>query len=239
LKKIENEPLYLKVEKEILKVFKDENPTNNRLQSEEELAVLLGVSRHTVRVALNSLWKKGYLTKRHGKGNFLHRSAFEAKMRIDLYHNFSDLIRTAGYTPSIKKSAFVKACPETDTKSLFALKEGEQIIKFNWTYYADHLPAIFVDLQLPESFLKKEPKIDDNDSLRDFLEEYCQQDLAQCVANIKALNDDSMSELFSLEENRALIMWEELFYNIYDQMICYNKIYFNPSVMELSLLIKI
>lgn len=238
MQKIESEPLYIKVEKEILKLFENKI-SNNRLQSEEELAEILGVSRYTVRTALNTLWKKGYITKRHGKGNFLHKSAYKAKMRIDLYHNFSELLRTAGYYPSIKKSDFTIVSLKPSIKDKFAIDGEEKLVKFTWLYMADKTPAIFVDIQIPKSLFVKEPEKDHNDSLREFLSEYCQQDLAQCIANIKAVNDDDMCMRFSLEHNKALVMWEEFFYNIFDQMICYNQIYFNPDVMDLSLLIKI
>ena len=46
-------------------------PGANRLPSEEELARQLGVSRATVREAMQELVKQGYVTRRHGKGTFV------------------------------------------------------------------------------------------------------------------------------------------------------------------------
>ena len=239
LKRIDNDPLYIKAEKEILKLIWDDSFADNRLQPEEELAKMLGVSRYTIREALNSLWKKGYLTKRHGKGNFLHKSALSAKMRIDVFHNFFDLIGTAGYIPRIDKSDFERIIPTDNIKEKFGLDDQERVIKFTWLYYADQIPAIIVDIQIPEIYFQKKPEQNEEESLREFLEKYCHQDLAQCIANINAINNEDIARRFQVEAQTAFIMWEELFYNIYDQMICYNEIYFNPQVMNLSLLIKI
>ena len=47
---------------------------HNRLEPEEELTRRLGVSRATVREATQALVQEGYVTRRHGKGNFAHPS---------------------------------------------------------------------------------------------------------------------------------------------------------------------
>ncbi len=47
-----------------------ETPIDGRLLSEERLKYLFGVSRATVRHALDHLSRKGMIIKKQGKGNF-------------------------------------------------------------------------------------------------------------------------------------------------------------------------
>lgn len=65
-------PLYQKIEHELYeKIRSGEYPLNSQIPTENELAQLLGVSRPTVRQALDSLTRHGYLTRVKGKGTFV------------------------------------------------------------------------------------------------------------------------------------------------------------------------
>ena len=65
-------PLYQQVEEEIWKRIKSgEYPLDSQLPPEMELAQQLGVSRPTVRQALDSLTRHGYLHRVKGKGSFV------------------------------------------------------------------------------------------------------------------------------------------------------------------------
>ena len=65
-------PLYQKIELEIRgKIKSGEYPLNSQIPTENELAQQLGVSRPTIRQALDSLTRHGYLTRVKGKGTFV------------------------------------------------------------------------------------------------------------------------------------------------------------------------
>ena len=66
------QPLYKKIEKELYgKIKSGEYPLDSQIPTENELAQQLGVSRPTVRQALDSLTRHGYLTRVKGKGTFV------------------------------------------------------------------------------------------------------------------------------------------------------------------------
>lgn len=65
-------PLYVQIDDVIRAKIKDGSwPRERRIPSENELVVLLGVSRMTVRGVLNSLVDEGLLYRVHGKGTFV------------------------------------------------------------------------------------------------------------------------------------------------------------------------
>jgi len=66
------QPLYKKIEAELYgKIKSGEYPLNSQIPTENELAQQLGVSRPTVRQALDSLTRHGYLTRTKGKGTYV------------------------------------------------------------------------------------------------------------------------------------------------------------------------
>jgi GntR family transcriptional regulator len=70
--------------------------TGDAIPSERQLSVDLGVSRLTVRAALDELVREGYLTRRRGSGTFVA----EPKVAKDLtMSSFSDDMRQRGLTP--------------------------------------------------------------------------------------------------------------------------------------------
>jgi GntR family transcriptional regulator len=238
LGKIVSESLHLKVEQALIKIVEDSG--NQKLKSEEELAQFLGVSRTTIREAMNRISKKGILTKRHGKGNFMHKSALDDRFRIDLHHNFSNLIKSGGHNLRLVRTLLDIQTANKKVGEKLCLAENELVIRFLWTYYADEIPAIFVYRHIPVFLFKMIP--DHKEIIEDtrlFLEKYCNQDLAHFISKIKPVLNNKIDQDFGLEVNTPLIMWEEILYNIYDDIIGYDETYFNPNIIDLSLLIKI
>ena len=60
-------PLYQQVILDLEKKIKTEMKPNNRLPSERQLLKEYGVSRNTIRLALNNLEERGIIYRLHGK----------------------------------------------------------------------------------------------------------------------------------------------------------------------------
>src|SRR4051794_2174985 len=66
------------------------------IPSERQLSVDLGVSRLTVRAALESLVREGYLVRRRGSGTFVSEPKIAQELTMS---SFTDDIRSRGMTP--------------------------------------------------------------------------------------------------------------------------------------------
>ena len=64
-------PLYQQVISDLEKKIKTEMKPNDRLPSERQLLKEYGVSRNTIRLALNDLEERGVIYRLHGKGTFV------------------------------------------------------------------------------------------------------------------------------------------------------------------------
>ena len=67
----QEKPLYLQLVDELEVKIRESMVPNEKLFSERELTHLYGVSRITVRLALQELEKRGLVYKKHGKGTYV------------------------------------------------------------------------------------------------------------------------------------------------------------------------
>lgn len=70
-----------------------------KLPREEELARILGVSRTTVRQALNDLAADGIVLRRQGRGTFVNAASRGIRARFSPSTELTDAIRDSGYEP--------------------------------------------------------------------------------------------------------------------------------------------
>jgi GntR family transcriptional regulator len=76
--------------------WSDDSP----LPSERQMTADLGVSRATVRQAIQELESEGWLLRKQGKGTFSNTAKVE--QRLELLAGFSENMRAQGYEPSSK-----------------------------------------------------------------------------------------------------------------------------------------
>src|SRR5881409_1371217 len=69
------------------------------IPSERQLSVDLGVSRLTVRAALDDLVREGYLVRRRGSGTFVSEPKIAQELTLT---SFTDDMRRRGMTPGSK-----------------------------------------------------------------------------------------------------------------------------------------
>jgi GntR family transcriptional regulator len=240
MKKISDETLHERAEKAIIEHYL--NSDQNRLEPEEVLAEMLGVSRITVREAMNSLVRKGCLTKRKGKGNFIHKSVLNAKMRIDQIADFSRQLEQIGYSPTLAITFIEKSRPEPEIGELLGCAEGELVLNFLLHFMADDQSAIRLYLQTPDRYFRSVPP---DQSLQgealyasNFYKENCNLDISHYISYIEAVHNPEINRAFGLDEGLPLVALKQYNYDLLDHCIGYAQIYLNPKISRLSVVSK-
>src|SRR5208337_1838106 len=103
-------PLYLRIASDLMAVIKTAEP-HTLLPSEPELVKKYGVSRGTVKQALDELEYQSFIYRRHGKGTFVAEPRILRHSRT--VPSFSEDIRRRGHAPSIRLVSLGQETPNS------------------------------------------------------------------------------------------------------------------------------
>jgi GntR family transcriptional regulator len=133
-----NLPLYQQLQRALRQAIDDGvlGPAE-ALPAERQLALDLGISRITVRKAIDGLVDEGLLVRRAGSGNFINRRIEKNFAKLT---SFSEDMRARGRTP---RSAWLKrseglVTPEEALR--LRLSPGAAVYRFNRIRFADEVP---------------------------------------------------------------------------------------------------
>ena len=91
-------PLYAQLSEKLIAKINNDLSVGDMLPSERKLTELYEVSRTTVRLALNDLEKKGYISIQHGKGSFVVDHHKRLVNLSDMY-SFTEQMKSIGKKP--------------------------------------------------------------------------------------------------------------------------------------------
>lgn len=144
-------PLYLQLTDKIRKdidsgIYK----RGQKIPTELELCDLYGVSRITVRKALNELEKENLLVRERGKGTFVAT----VMLRRDIAHNtsFTKICQATNQTPGAKTIKSVIEDATQEDKEALNLAEGSRVIVLERIRYANSVPVAIEFSRFPERF---------------------------------------------------------------------------------------
>jgi GntR family transcriptional regulator len=151
--------VYIKIHDNIKKQI--ENGTwkvGDRLPSERELSEQFGVSRMTLRQAIQTLADEGILERKVGSGTYVASQKVQEKMTGTT--SFTDIMIAQGRVPSSKTLAFFVAKPSISEMEKLHLDVGEDIVRMERIRYADDIPICYeiatIPYELVEPFSKEE-----------------------------------------------------------------------------------
>ena len=119
----------------------------DRLPSEETLCATFGVSRITVRAALDQLVDAGLLWRQRGKGTFV--SAPPVEQDLIRLTDFVEDMAAAGLTPSSRVVYRGEEPARPDVAVQLRLQPGTPIVRLDRLRIADNLPIAFDVTYLP------------------------------------------------------------------------------------------
>lgn len=227
-------PLYMQIAEDIkTKIEKKELAPNSRIPTELELSEAYGVSRITIRKALELLVEDEILVRRQRIGTFV--SDKKVSRSLNSFMGFSQSCELSGGRPGTKflSAELVKARP-SDVKAL-RLPEEDKVIRIRRLRYCNDIPVILEE----NFFLKKFAYLlaeDLNRSLHQILQEHGiildrgEKTIGVCYATKEE------AEHLEIEEHDALIMSRDIAYDITGEPIYNGKEIVNADRYEYKIL---
>lgn len=115
-----------------------ELPAERKLPREETLAELMGVSRITIRTALNELASEGILSRRQGHGTFINEAALCMDVTFHPVREASEVIRKSGFKPSVHPLSIDIIESREPEASLLGIDASEPLVCARKTFFADN-----------------------------------------------------------------------------------------------------
>jgi DNA-binding GntR family transcriptional regulator len=235
-----NVPLYLRIRGQILETIRGMKPPANRLEPEEQLAARLGTSRATVRQAMDSLIREGYISRRQGKGNFGHPAVAGLAMRIDISSDFRRLISDSGGKVSVEQNNICITSPSERMKRRMPESSEDQVVSFDWIYRDGGKPVIICQVEVLRHLMRTMPEPGPPEPcLSDFLNTSCEAEITYTTTWLRSEVNPEMAGRLGVREEMPMVVWDEIFYDLHDRKICFNSIYFHPVRIDLSMLLTI
>lgn len=231
-----NYSAYMAIKRQLLQIFKTEKFENNKLPPESALAARLGISLVTLRESLLMLALEGYITKRHGSGNYIHPSALDYENRS---YYFCDCLQNDGYETRIKLVKH-ETVPITDPEAAEHLRinVGDNVLQNHLHYMADGRPAIVTIGSMPTAVLVRDDlKEEDFAHVHVLISKYMHRDLAHSLNEYCPLGlPEELAEVFDLEPGTPIISSKQTFYDVQDNPVLYNNHYFYPNLYRVKAL---
>ncbi len=142
-------PLYYQLKTILLEYIKEQHhDTEEPIPTEIEISEYFGISRPTVRQAINELVVEGYLYRIKAKGTFVTKPKITQDFLFSL-DSFNNEMRKKGLVPSTK--ILQKEVVKSDEKVALTLKidKGSDVIRLTRLRYANNEPIVFVITYIP------------------------------------------------------------------------------------------
>ncbi len=203
-----------RVKEALLASIANGNFGDGRLPSEERIAVELGVSRTTVREALRSLEEEGLISRQRGIGTRVNSHVVRATS-LNRIVGFYDLIREAGYEPTIKRTEIHHAAADPDTELRLRGGKGGSLLLIERLFLADADPVIHLVEKVPANEVERPFEASDvPDSIFAFAEAFCRSPVDHTVVEIvPTVADDQVVKHLRLAAGEPLLRLIETHYS--------------------------
>ncbi len=135
-------PQYYLIKRDIIdKIQTGVYEFNQKIESENVLSAKYGVSRPTVRKALDELVFLGYLSRKQGKGTFVDRPVINKN--LNQYTPFSEDVAAIGKKMLLKVLEKKKITADPEISIKLSIPEGSPVLKVVSIRIADNLPKLY------------------------------------------------------------------------------------------------
>ena len=141
----------------ILESILDGRFAGSRLPPENELAEMLGVSRTTVRSALQSLAQHGVLTRSPRRGTQVHGRLSPSMVALQRLIGFTRLLEEQGYVVDVVTRATLTADPPGEVSHALNVAPRAAVYEVSRLFVASGKPAVWAINYLAAELFASEP----------------------------------------------------------------------------------
>jgi len=143
------------VREELLKAMRAGGFPDGKLPPEERLARDMGVSRATVRAALQSLAEDGIVSRRRRHGTVVNEAVLRGTVPLNRFASFRDLVEQSGYACAVEATERRIGVPAPDVAALLGVETGDDCLRESRLLRADGRPVVTISDTVPLALLAR------------------------------------------------------------------------------------
>jgi GntR family transcriptional regulator len=225
------------VREELLRAIRSDAFPAGKLPPEADLAVQIGVSRTTVRAALQSLADDGIISRRRRHGTVVNAHVLRSSMPLNRLVSFRSLIEQSGHVPSVDPQVHRKQAADADAAAALDLEPRTPCLIVERLLRAGGDPVIHITDTVALDRLPPLDEIVDADSTFEFLAgngagivDYAHAEVVPRVA------DEQRPRDLEIGPGTPYIELRETLFTREHERIAFSRIAVDDSIVRFSLL---
>jgi len=226
-------PLYAQVEQALAtEVAGGAQAPGDRLPAEDELAARFGVSRITIRKAVEGLVGRGILEIRRGKGTYV--CAPKIRQELTELSGFVEDMQALGRQPTARLLDQRIVAADRTVAARLALAVGTRVYRIERVRLADGVPVSFDETFLPLAIGRKVVKHDlEAEPIFTLLEEKYGLPLTEAEYQLEAVAcDDHVAQGLSVAPGSPVFRIERTSYSLDDRPVDYERLYYRGDLIR-------
>lgn len=210
----------------------------DQIPSERDLMQAYNLSRNTVRQALGILQNEGLIVRDHGHGTYVSNLSNSFHYMLDTFLENFDLLRRAGYTPSMQQVSTQKIIPPEIVSSALQLQDREEAICHTMIFFADDRPAMYTQDYLPVKMVGENNPPAGGERFWEYLESSSSRHVEYVLIDISPVEAmGEVAEAFQVPPGSPILLFKETFLDETQTVpIAFSLNYFNREVLSFNLL---
>jgi GntR family transcriptional regulator len=215
-------------------IVKGRLAAGERLPAETVLVEKLGVSRVTLRGAIDGLVARGLVSRSHGKGSFVAPARVQYDLRSE--HGFFDLLFAKASKPEARLLAFGPNAAPAKVAALFGLAPGDKAVAIDRLYLSAGRPVAFAAGWLaPDAAMLSRRDVEAR-STEALHGEILQHPIAATATSISAEPAGStVAKRLGVRLRSAVLVLVRSRYDAQNSLREYNRFSIDPSCYEITL----
>lgn len=208
-----------------------------RLPAEDQLSLMLGVSRPTVRSALLALQKEGKIQRFHGRGTFINKYALKMKANLAEDRPFLYLLENLGHQASLRTLSVDSLVPAPEVAEMLTLEADQPTCIVDRVFEADGRPAVLSRDHVRLDVLRTPiGEVSPGDSTFSFVRDNTRGEIQYSIAElIPTVADARIAEQLDVPENQPMLLIRHLHLDQRQVPIAVTDAVVNDAILRFSI----
>jgi len=208
----------------------------DRLPAEPALAAAYGVSRATMREALQSLADAGLVQRVHGVGTFVTKVSSKVESALDIDLGVTEAVRAANQRLGVQVLRAEEMPAPAEVAEALGLPPAGRVLWIERAILANDVPAVAAVDAIPVSVTARARVPYESGSVYRFLEMDCGVTLAGGSASITAVRAARrVSRVLRIAEGEPVLRIAQVEHASDDTAVLYSEEHYVPNLFELTI----